>query len=337
MDGPRVVDADPVRHLKPLVKITMRAPFLSAIFTSSLWAAFILPCLAQPNDPQRLKLWSIGLASGPDPLHLVESVSSLNPVFTWHQINQPTTAFVADPFVIREGNRWQLFFELFNTTSERGEIGFAESEDLVSWRYKGVVLAEPFHLSYPFVFEHNGEHYMIPETRGAKGIRLYKARRYPRSWKLERTLIAGEYTDASPVFYQGRWWIFACLSPYSLAIFSADNIRGPWRAHPGNPFYPDDKSRARPGGRPVVVDGKLIRFVQDNREGYGKRVRAMVVDTLTSTEFQEHVADPDPLFGPHGEHWAWNGMHHVAPVQLSSGSWVAAIDGNGDGKVDPPQ
>jgi hypothetical protein len=27
-----------------------------------------------------------------------------------------------------------------------------------------LALREPFHLSFPFVFEHRGEHYMVPET-----------------------------------------------------------------------------------------------------------------------------------------------------------------------------
>jgi hypothetical protein len=81
----------------------------------------------------------------------------------------------------------------------------------------------------------------------------------------------------------------------------------------------------------VVVNGELVRFVQDNREGYGKKVRAMVVDELSPTMFREHPAERDPFFGARGRHWTRNGMHHVAPIQVPDGSWIAAIDGNGDG------
>jgi len=277
------------------------------------------------------KLWSIGIAEGPSPLELSERKSPANPVFTWREIRHPDVAFVADPFLIRRDSTWHLFFELFNTASGRGEVGVASSKDLSSWRFERVVLAEPFHLSYPFVFEHAGSYFMIPESRQAHGIRLYRATHFPSEWILERELIAGDYSDPSPVFFQGRWWIFTCKAPYSLAIFYADDLRGPWREHTKSPFYLDDKGRARPGGRPVIVDGKLLRFVQDNREGYGKKARAMVVDTLSPSEFSEHPAERDPLFAPHGTHWARNGMHHVAPVQLADETWVAAIDGNGDG------
>ena len=282
------------------------------------------------------KLWSIGIAQGPDLLTLSERSVPTNPVLSWREIRHPDVAFVADPFLIRRNSTWHLFFELFNTKSGRGEIGVASSTDLSSWRFEKVILAEPFHLSYPFVFEHEGTYFMFPESRQAHGIRLYRATNFPLRWKFERELIAGEYSDPSPVFFEGRWWIFACKSPYSLAIFYANDLRGPWHEHEKSPFYVDDKGLARPGGRPVVVNDQLVRFVQDNREGYGKKVRAMVVDTLTPTEFAEHPADRDPFFAPHGDHWARNGMHHIAPVQREDKTWVAAIDGNGDGLPELP-
>jgi hypothetical protein len=39
------------------------------------------------------------------------------------------------------------------TGEQEGEIGLATSEDGLKWDYKQVVLNEPFHLSYPYVFE----------------------------------------------------------------------------------------------------------------------------------------------------------------------------------------
>lgn len=279
-----------------------------------------------------LSLWSIGIAQGPDPLHLEERVAPSNPVLTWRSYRKPDSAFVADPFLVQGEGEWHLFFELFNTSSGRGEVGVASSRDLSAWHYRQVVLAEPFHLSYPFVFKSGDSFFMMPESRASHSIRLYRATSFPLRWKLEKVLIEGDYSDPSPVFYQGRWWLFACKAPYSLALFYADSLLGPWHEHPMSPMYTDDKSKSRPAGRPVLFEGKLIRYVQDNREGYGRKVRAMVVDTLTPTEFFEHPAERDPFFGPHGDHWARSGMHHVAPVRLNDGSWVASIDGSGDGR-----
>ena len=277
-------------------------------------------------------LWSIGIAHGTDPLHLVERNYPPNPVVTWRSFTKPDAAFVADPFLVREQGKWLLFFELFSTTSGRGEIGVASSQDLSTWQFKEVVLAEPFHLSYPFVFKSGDSYFMMPESRASGSIRLYRATSFPLKWKLEKVLIEGNYSDPSPVFFQGRWWLFACKAPYALSLFYADSLYGPWHEHPMSPMYHEDRSRSRPAGRPVIMEGRVIRYVQDNTEGYGRKVRAMVIDTLTPSEFLEHPAERDPFFAPHGDHWARSGMHHVAPVRLDDGSWVASIDGSGDGK-----
>ncbi len=46
----------------------------------------------------------------------------------------------------------------------------------------------PYHLSYPFVFEHEGSVYMIPETMGSRRIELYKAKAFPFDWELVHVL-----------------------------------------------------------------------------------------------------------------------------------------------------
>jgi hypothetical protein len=125
------------------------------------------------------------------------------------------------------------------------------------------------------VFKEGDSYYMIPESRAAGEVRLYKSVSFPMQWKFEKTLLRGQFVDSSLVRFRNTWWLFSGVSPYSLSIFYADSFRGPWKPHALNPVYRADSSRARPAGRPVVQNGELIRFVQDNREGYGKKVRAM--------------------------------------------------------------
>jgi hypothetical protein len=297
----------------------------------TLLCAALLGCGPKPAPPQTntKPFWSINIVSGQTPFSTKPLQASESPVFARDEVTSPPTSFVADPFVMREDNSWQLFFELFNTETNRGEIGVATSSNLIDWDYQGVALAEPFHLSYPFVFRVGESIFMLPEAKQSGAIRLYRATDYPLRWTLHATLIEGQYTDPSPVYWQGRWWIFACSSPYSLSIFFADSLTGPWKPHPHNPIYVNAPDRARPAGRPVVIDGILYRFVQDNREGYGKRVRAMRVTSLSPKTFAEHIAAPDPLLQSGHETWNQNGMHHFAPLRRSDGSWVAAVDGSG--------
>lgn len=272
--------------------------------------------------------WSIGFLEGKNLVSLKERAACPNPRFTKNDIAQPISDFVADPFLVRDGKRWLLFFELFNQSVGKGEIGLAESDDLCNWRYQGVVLAESFHLSYPHVLKVGREYFMIPESKRAAEVRLYRATSFPHKWKFERALIHGEFSDATPFHWQRRWWMFANRAPYSLALFSARSLKGPYLEHPLSPLFAGDMSRARPGGGVVVRGGAPYRFVQDNREGYGKRLRMVRINKLSPTEYQEEISQPDPILREGQSSWNSFGMHHLSAVQRRDGTWVAAVDGN---------
>ncbi len=307
---------------------------LLPLATSFFSCMHILGCSVEPSvTPTRPRVpnnWSIGILRGAALEGLHSSQVCPNPVLTKKDIDIPESVFVADPFLVREAGEWFLFFELFNKLANKGEIGLATSTDLCSWRYKGVVLAEAFHLSFPYVFKVRNSYYMVPESRQSGAIRLYKATSFPSAWRFERELVVGNYSDPTPVYFDGRWWIFANLSPYTLAIFSSKSLKSPFVQHPQSPMYQEDLSKARPAGRPVLANGKLVRFVQDNREGYGKRVRAMRVNQLDLKNFSEEPLLPDPLLRESGQGWNSFGMHHISPVRLPNGSWVAAVDGNSE-------
>jgi len=49
----------------------------------------------------------------------------------------------------------------------------------MEWRSKNVALAKPFHLSYPFLLEQNGDVLMVPESHKAGEIALYRAHAFP--------------------------------------------------------------------------------------------------------------------------------------------------------------
>src|SRR5262249_57949194 len=114
--------------------------------------------------------------------------------------------FLADPFMVRSGGGWHMFLEVMNGRTGRGEIGLAVSPDGLNWKYRQVVLTEPFHLSYPYVFEWRGTHYMVPETYQAGEVRLYEATDFPSRWRRGGTLVRGAYLVGGAGFrYAGGW------------------------------------------------------------------------------------------------------------------------------------
>lgn len=278
------------------------------------------------------QIYSVGLVRGPSPLHLALERRTRNPVISAGMVNDMDAGFVADPFWIRRDGSWWMFFEAWNNHAHKGEIACAWSADGLNWEYVGRVLRERFHLSYPYVFEHDGQVYMLPESCAAGEIRLYRATRFPHGWVLVRNLVHGPYCDATIFQYKNRWWIAAspnhvALIDDELHLFFADRIEGPWTPHPLNPVVARDGSAARPAGRPVLYEGCLIRFAQNCRPYYGTGVRAFEVTRLTPDQFEQRPLTPDPVLRGRGSGWNADGMHHIDPIPAGDGHWVACVDG----------
>ncbi|MEV5572256.1 hypothetical protein AB0L06_19600 [Spirillospora sp. NPDC052269] len=272
--------------------------------------------------------WSIGVFEGPSPLHLRPAADIANPVLTREHVHDLDAAFVADPFALRVGDRSHMFFEIYDRATGLGRIGHADSPDHRSWTYNGVVLAEDFHLSYPFVFTHGGRFFLVPETRRTGQVRLYVADPFPTRWRLATVLLHRPLADPTLVHLDGRWWMYAC-GPHNhdhLHLFNADTLFGPWTEHPASPIVSGDPGRARPAGRPVLWDHRLVRFAQDCRGGYGRGVRAFTITDLSPDDHRETSTPVDPFGSAARQPWNQGGMHHIDPIHLD-GRWLACVDG----------
>lgn len=302
---------------------------LAAALSMSGCSAIANTIAPRPQKPCPKSEWAIGIIGGTDVFKQRDLGQIENPVMRAAHVTDRNARFVADPFMLPHNGRWFLFFEVLNRGTEQGDIGYAESADLKHWEYRQIVLDEPFHLSYPYVFEDHGEIYMIPETRQAGAIRLYKADPFPTGWKFEKELVRGSFADSSIFRHDGRWWIFSVQGPYNFVIYSADSLHGDWIEHPKNPIYESDGTKARAGGRVIPYQGKLLRFAQDSRGGYGKRLRVFIVDELSQTAYREHEAVASPILSPTGDGWKSQAMHTMDAWHLTDGNWVSAIDGAG--------
>lgn len=275
-------------------------------------------------------MWSIGIYTGDSPFQLQPPPNILNPVLTGADVTDIPAAFVADPFMVQHAGRWHMFFEVLNSETKRGEIGLATSDDAFSWTYQQIVLNEAFHLSYPYVFEWRGDHYLIPETLGASAVCLYKAEEFPTRWTRRQKLIDGAQADPSLLYYDDLWWLFTCGTPYGhdvLRLYFARDLEGPWKEHPRSPIVRGDRCRARPAGRIVRMGERVVRFAQDCEPDYGTRVRAFEISELTRDRYREVEHKQSPILSPSGKDWNAMGMHHVDAHRLNDGQWVACVDG----------
>jgi hypothetical protein len=142
---------------------------------------------------RRVRRWSIAIYTGDSPFTLSSPQGVSNPVLRARHVTDIPARFVPDPFMIRRGSRWYMFFEILDEKSRRGKIAYAESDNLLIWTYKSVALEVTFHLSYPYLFVCDDQVYMVPETADASAIRLYRAVQFPVRWKFASDLVVGRH------------------------------------------------------------------------------------------------------------------------------------------------
>ena len=286
-----------------------------------------------PPPARKRDEWAISIYHGSSPFCLAPADPTHDPVLTKNDVSDVTAGYVADPFMLRSDRTWYMFFEVVNERTKKGEIGLATSEDGLHWRYRQIVLDEPFHLSYPYVFQWQNEMFMVPESCTTNSIRLYKAASFPWRWSFVTSLIsAKDYVDPSLVHFSDKWWLFASSGKpprraENLHLFFADELTGPWREHPKSPVVTGDAAIARPGGRVFVLGDHVIRYTQDCASTYGRQVRAFEITDMTESSFSERLASDEPVLKPRAGGWTEMGMHHIDPHLLEDGSWLACVDG----------
>jgi hypothetical protein len=257
-------------------------------------------------------LWQVGIVpSRIDLLLEPEALAATRPGITWLPDAGPWR-YLADPFGLRRGDATHVFVEAFDYRDKHAVIEHHEFGPELQWRGKSTVLAKPFHLSYPFLIEHAGDVFMVPESHQANEIALYRARRFPDDWVRERVLLPGvRGAEASLIQHRGKWWMFfTVVGPNAqdqreLHVAHAASLTGPWHQHPMNPVL-DDRAGARPGGTPFIgADGHLILPVQDCSRSYGGAIRFLKFTRLDAAGvICEHL--PSALTGnlvsaTHGE------------------------------------
>lgn len=211
--------------------------------------------------------------------------------------------FLADPFGLRRDGVLHIFVETYDYRVRVGAIELLRYDTSFRLLDRRIVLSEPWHLSYPHVWDADGETWMLPEAHRSGKLTLYRADPFPTRWVPECVIELDRVpVDATPFFYEGRWWLLYaganCEEDKTGALFAAyaDMLTGPWTPHPKNPVR-RGHADTRPGGRVVLIDGKPVLPTQDCRETYGGAIHPLFIDILTPTAFEAHrgkrIAAPD--------------------------------------------
>jgi hypothetical protein len=236
-------------------------------------------------------------------------------------IEPPPGHYWADPALVEHEGRTWLFFEDWIYAESRGVIGVAEVLDDGTLGPPETCLDTGRHLSYPHVFRHRGELFMIPESGADHEVVLYRATDFPRGWRREHVLQRGLFAvDTTALEHQGRWWFFATVGErpggeVELLLFSSDSLTGAWTLHPGSPIC-SDVLRSRGAGAILADGGRLVRPSQSCAPVYGHSLLFNEITRLNAREYAEQtVRTIRPTWAPGliGTH-TYNraGRHEVA-------------------------
>jgi hypothetical protein len=259
-----------------------------------------------PWRKETITHWRICLRRNESP-ELIAGLSQDKSNFQWMPC--PLGHFYADPFLFEHRGQIWIFFEDYFYSDKRGRINCAPLQQDLSTGPPIVCLDTPYHLSYPLVFRHDGEVFMIPESINNGSVELWRATDFPSSWKLERKLFSGSVVDTTPMLHEGRWYFFTTFSePYTNdafgALFSSGSLTGEWEHHPESPVSTDIRD-SRSGGAILQIEGRHLRPVQDCSENYGRRIHVKEILELTRHTFRErrlHSIEPDWDKGLAGVH-----------------------------------
>lgn len=206
----------------------------------------------------------------------------------------PVGYFWADPFQIKANGRYYIFFEEYVNSTGRAHISVVEVErnGIVSGPTE--VLKLDCHLSYPFVFEWQGDYYMIPETGDRNVVELYRASSFPFKWEPVKVLLEANHPlDATLIEVNGTWWMFVNIQEEGVAVnwdelhlYYSESPLGPWKPHARNPVVSDVRS-ARPAGRLFWSKNVLYRPSQDSSLRYGYATTINKVMELSTSAYNE--------------------------------------------------
>lgn len=231
----------------------------------------------------------------------------------------------ADPFLFPHGEYLYMFYEV-QASGEHGRIEVKRTRDLVNFEWLGIVLKEPFHLSFPFIFEENGEIYMMPETLATEEVALYRFDEFPLKPVKDRVLLRGAYKDSSLTKHDGIWYFFTTSDSGLELYYIEDLAKGHLIPHARNPIT-DDPRYSQCGGSPIMLDGQLYRIAQDGSGEYGRNISILEINELSRKSYSETVVADHYFELEHS--WNARGGHHLS-IAGFDGKTVIAVDGKQD-------
>lgn len=213
-----------------------------------------------------------------------------NYLFIECPINSKGRYWFADPFLFEKNGVTYIFYEAFDLVTQQGKIGYSIYQENGICTDPKIVIDENFHMSFPYIFEYNGDIYIMPETCGDWRVKLYKAVEFPDVWTPADVLLPDVYACDSIILEEdGKQWLLAnemyhhppvnsfgsCWVKNVLYELSGLSVTGEGVKVGEGDFG------IRNAGKSFYSDGKYYRIGQDCRnKKYGRGMALFEIESI---------------------------------------------------------
>lgn len=231
---------------------------------------------------------------------------------SFHVIPNSIRYWAADPMIFEHDGAVCIFAELYDYTKCRGVIGVSvfDGKGFGKWQ---PIIVEDTHLSYPFVFEHDGKVYMIPESSAAKKLTLYEAVKFPFAWKRSKTILEDiQLVDTTLMKTESGFFGYTqelgdVRKDLQIVLDDALDVVELSQC----PTQKPETSRC--GGQIFGTADKYVRVCQDCADDYGVALYFKTIDKMTDQEERSERITPQEL--SFDKKIYLNGMHTYSATE----------------------
>lgn len=212
---------------------------------------------------------------------------------TVHRLEDDKFFWYADPFLFNYKGKKYLFVEGMDIKKQIGRICVSKWGN-GKFGMPNVIIAQPYHMSYPCVFSVHNKVYMLPETVENRTLEIYVAKEFPEVWEKVTLKENVSYVD-STVYMENQNITVICFDQQANKsdVYKLD-IEKMSLEYVNSTLH--DKNIFRPGGGIFKKNEKLYRPVQNCTARYGgSLIINQLVDLYTLEEKKVYEIFPKDI------------------------------------------
>lgn len=191
-------------------------------------------------------------------------------------IKSDFNVYKADPFGVEKEGKLYLFYEEYIKSLEYAVLRCGIFDENLKFIVDQIILDDGTHKSFPFVFQHLGKYYLMPESGYIDKLIVYEATEFPFKWKEKMILLNFPVSDAVIKYLGNKWYLFYSKSKAVnenkvLYLRVSNQLFDDWQ-NLEERIVKNDLYDSRNAGDIVNLGGSYYRFAQNCEKQYGENV-----------------------------------------------------------------